>query len=91
MRKKIQGESMTHLCPLPTHPCECGAHDEMPTLGQLEGAHLLCNDARSFLAGCGFSDRQILEWALCYVAEEGSGDVDSFVDWIHDCQRAHVG
>jgi len=72
--------------PLPRHPCETGAHDQIPDLGQLEGAHLLANEARPFLSGCGFSNRQILEWALCYIAEEGSGDVDSFVAWIHDCE-----
>lgn len=70
-------------CPLPKRPCECGSHDEMPDLAQLEGAHLLSNEARPFLRGCGFTDRQILEWALCYIAEEGSGDVESFVAWIH--------
>jgi hypothetical protein len=77
-------------CPLPKHPIECGPHDEIPELAQLEGAHLLANEARQFLTGCGFSDKHILEWALCYVAEEGSGDVDSFVAWIHDCESEVV-
>lgn len=75
-------------CPLPKHPCETGAHDELPSLGQLEGAHLLANAARPFLTGCGFTDRHILEWALCYIAEIGSGDVESFVAWIHECEGA---
>lgn len=73
-------------CPLPRHPCETGAHDQLPDLGQLEGAHLLANEAREFLTGCGFSHKHILEWALCYIAEEGSGDVESFVAWIHECE-----
>lgn len=73
-------------CPLPKHPCETGVHDQMPSLAQLEGAHLLANEARPFLTGCGFTDRHILEWALCYIAEVGSGDVESFVDWIHECE-----
>ena len=73
-------------CPLPKHPCETGSHDQMPSLAQLEGAHLLANEARSFLTGCGFTDRHILEWALCYIAEVGSGDVESFVGWIHECE-----
>ncbi len=77
-------------CPLPKHPAETGAHDQVPDLAQLEGAHLLANEARPFLSGCGFSERQILEWALCYIAEEGSGDVDSFVAWIHDCERTNA-
>lgn len=73
-------------CPLPKRPVDCGSHDQTPDLAQLEGAHLLANEARKFLKGCGFSDDQVLEWALCYIAEEGSGDVDSFVSWIHDCE-----
>ena len=79
---------MTLMCPMPKHPCECGSHDEIPNLGQLEGAHLLANETRPFLTGCGFSNDQILEWALCYIAEEGSGDVNSFIAWIHDCEKA---
>ena len=75
-------------CPLPKHPCETGSHLEAPDMAQMEGAHLLANAARRFLTGCGFSDRHILEWALCYIAEEGSGDVDSFVAWIHGCEQA---
>lgn len=78
-------------CPLPRHPCETGTHDQIPDLGQLEGAHLLANEAREFLTGCGFSDRHILEWALCYIAEEGSGDVESFVAWIHECEGSTIG
>ncbi len=77
-------------CPLPKHPCETGAHDQMPSLAQLEGAHLLANEARPFLTGCGFTDRHILEWALCYIAEVGSGDVESFVGWIHECEGVSV-
>jgi hypothetical protein len=73
-------------CPLPRHPCETGAPDRTPDLGQLEGAHLLANEARPFLTSCGFSDKHTLEWALCYIAEEGSGDVASFVAWIHECE-----
>ncbi len=73
-------------CPLPKYPAETGAHDRVPDLAQLEGAHLLANEARSFLMECRFSDRQVREWALCYIAEEGSGDVESFVAWIHDCE-----
>ncbi|MCP4965013.1 MAG: hypothetical protein GY926_07240 [bacterium] len=75
-------------CPLPKHPAETGIHNRSPDLAQLEGAHLLANEVRGFLVGCRFSDQQILEWARCYIAEEGSGDVESFVAWIHDCEGA---
>jgi hypothetical protein len=74
-------------CPLPKHPADCGSHNEVPDIAQLEGAHLLANEARPFLTGCGFSDKHVLEWALCYIAEEGSGDVESFVAWIHECEK----
>jgi hypothetical protein len=71
-------------CPVPQHPHESGVVEEIPELAQIEGAHLLANAARPFLAGCGFSDRQILEWADTYISQVGSGDVQSFVAWIHE-------
>lgn len=71
-------------CPIPQHPHDSGVPEEVPELAQIEGAHLLANDARAFLTGCGFSDRQILEWANTYIARVGSGDVGSFVEWIHE-------
>ncbi len=71
-------------CPIPKHPDEAGTAREVPELAQIEGAHLLANEARPFLKGCGFTDRQILAWADTYIAKEGSGDVESFVAWIHE-------
>ncbi len=71
-------------CPVPKRPHEFGVDSEVPELAQIEGAHLLANEARAFLAGCGFTDRQILEWADTYISRVGSGDVESFIDWIHD-------
>jgi hypothetical protein len=70
-------------CPVPQHPQECGVSEEVPELAQIEGAHLLANEARPFLKGCGFTDRQILEWADAHISIVGSGDVESFVEWIH--------
>ncbi|NND04346.1 MAG: hypothetical protein HKN91_16340 [Acidimicrobiia bacterium] len=71
-------------CPIPKHPDEAGTAWQVPELAQIEGAHLLANRARPFLKGCGFTDRQILAWADTYIANVGSGDVDSFVEWIHE-------
>ena len=34
---------------------------------------------------CQFDDDQILKWAETYIAEEGSGDAECFVAWIHTC------
>ena len=75
---------------VPQHPHEAGVVEEVPELAQIEGAHLLANEARPFLTGCGFTDTQILHWAESYIAKMGSGDVDSFVAWIHE-REALVG
>ena len=71
-------------CPVPKRPGEYGVDYEVPELAQIEGAHLLANEARPFLKGCGFTDRQILEWADTYISRVGSGDVESFIEWIHE-------
>ncbi len=75
-------------CPISDHPHDVGVEGTCPELAQIEGAHLLANAVRHFLHGCGFDDRQILEWAEAYIAEVGSGSVESFVRWIHERQAA---
>jgi hypothetical protein len=75
-------------CPIPDHPHDVGVTETCPELGQIEGSHLLANAAREFLRGCGFSDCQILEWSETYIGEFGSGSVETFVAWIHECQAA---
>lgn len=72
-------------CPIPHRPRDVGVPENVPELAQIEGAHLLANAARPFLANCGFDDDQVLRWAHAYIAEEGSGDVECFVSWIHTC------
>ena len=79
---------MPTSCPIPGHPHEMGVEEISPELGQIEGAHLLANASREFLRGCGFDDDQILEWAETYIAEKGSGTVNTFVAWIHECEAA---
>lgn len=74
-------------CPIPHRPRDVGVNEEVPDLAQIEGAHLLANAAREFLTGCGFSDGEVLRWAEAYIAVEGSGDVESFVAWIHACEE----
>ncbi len=71
-------------CPIPQHPEDSGVPSEVPELAQIEGAHLLANKAREFLTDCGFTDQQILHWADTFIARVGSGDVESFVTWIHE-------
>ena len=70
-------------CPVARDPVDADVVVEHPDLAQIEGAHLLANHARPFLTECGFTDQQILHWAETYIAKEGSGDVESFVSWIH--------
>jgi hypothetical protein len=75
-------------CPIPHHPRDNGVEMACPELAQIEGAHLLANASRDFLRSCGFDDRQILAWAETYIDEFGSGSVETFVAWIHECQAA---
>ena len=78
-------------CPIPDHPHDVGVEVVCPDLAQIEGAHLLANAARGFLRGCGFGDREILEWAETYIAEIGSGDVETFIAWILEAQAESQG
>lgn len=73
--------------PIAGHPHDAGVPELHPELAQIEGAHLLANAARVRLHECGLCDDEILEWALSYIAMEGSGDVDSFVEWLCTKQR----
>ena len=75
-------------CPIPDHPRDAGVAEACPDLAQIEGAHLLANASRDFLHGCGFDDREILEWAETYIARRGSGSVQTFIAWIHERQGA---
>jgi hypothetical protein len=75
-------------CPIPKHPRETGVEEQCPGLAQIEGAHLLANEARAFLRDCGFGDCEILEWAETYIAQIGSGSLETFIAWIHQRQAA---
>ena len=68
--------------PVPTDPEDVGVREEIPDLGNIEGARLLGNEARRRLHADGFDDEQIDAWAETFIAEVGSGDVDEFVAWI---------
>lgn len=66
----------------PEKPKESGVEEETPPTMQIEGARMLADDAKPLLDGKGFTEEEIRRWADTYIAEEGSGDVDSFVAWI---------
>ncbi|CAN5708199.1 hypothetical protein BH20ACT23_BH20ACT23_07570 [soil metagenome] len=71
----------------PERPKDAGVEEATPPTMQVEGAHVLADDARPLLEGKGFSDDQIRRWADTYIAEVGSGDVNSFVAWIDERQE----
>jgi len=66
----------------PEHPHDVGVEEQTPDQSHIEGAELLTNEARHILRSRGFTDREIEEWAWTYIADERSGDVGSFLDWI---------
>ncbi len=66
----------------PEHPDQAGVKSRLPDASHLEGSELLANEARELLHSQGFTDKQIEEWAHTYIADERSGDVASFVEWI---------
>ena len=80
-------EQMNKL--VPELPHWAGVAETIPGSDGIEGAHLLADEAREALRRSGFADEQIDAWAEAYVADEHSGDVDSFVDWIAEQERRH--
>lgn len=83
----------------PEHPQDAGVESRLPDFSHIEGAELLANEARDLLRSQGFTDQEIEEWAHTYIADEHSGDVASFVQWIsqqeqlasHHAHGAHNG
>jgi hypothetical protein len=72
----------------PERPKDAGVEEDTPPTMQIEGAHVLADDARPLLEGKGFSEDQIRRWADTYISEVGSGDVRSFIDWIDRRERS---
>jgi hypothetical protein len=66
----------------PERPRDAGVEEETPPTMQIEGARDLADDAKPLLKGRGFTDDQIRRWADTYIADVGSGDVRSFIEWI---------
>jgi hypothetical protein len=73
--------------PQPADPEQVGVEPETPDVMQVEAARLLANDARDQLRDRGFGDRQIDRWANTYVADHGSGDLDTFLSWVARQER----
>ncbi len=66
----------------PEEPHEAGVPEKLADQSHEEGARILADEARDRLTDKGFTDQQIREWAETYIAEEGSGSVDGFIEWI---------
>jgi hypothetical protein len=64
------------------HPHDAGLQEETPDQSHIEGAELLANQSRAILHRLGFTDDEINEWALTYIAENRTGDVETFLAWI---------
>lgn len=73
----------------PEHPHDAGVAEQVPELAQIEGGRLLANEAGASLRELGFTDTEIAEWALTYIATRGSGDLESFLAWIREVELAH--
>jgi len=72
----------------PEHPHDAGIAEAVPDQSHIEGAELLSNESRQVLRSKGFTDREIEEWSWSYIAERGSGDVESFLSWMEDKERS---
>lgn len=78
---------MDELVPEPPH-C-AGVAEAIPGSDGIEGAHVLADEAREQLRPFGFTDDEIDAWAEAFVAEEHSGDIETFVGWIAEQERHH--
>lgn len=74
----------------PADPDVVGVGHEAPDPMQVEAARLPANDVRPELRDRGFDDPQINEWADTYVAQQGSGDAETFIAWIAEQERRRV-
>lgn len=69
---------------VPEEPEDAGVPAPEPDAAHIEGARILADEASDFLEPRGFTHDEIVDWAVAYVDAEGSGDVDSFLDWVAD-------
>ena len=67
---------------IPEDPADAGLAPVELEIEGVEPAHVLANDARDALRRLGFIDDEIDDWAREFVAQEGAGDVDEFIEWI---------
>lgn len=72
----------------PERPNRAGVREEIPDSSGVEGAMVLANAAFPRLKHLGFTRSQVNLWAETYIAENDSGDVESFLAWIREKERS---
>jgi hypothetical protein len=60
-----------------------------PSIAEVEGAHVLANEAADRLRAEGLDDEEIRRLADRFVAEDRGGDVEAFVAWARDVHARH--
>jgi hypothetical protein len=73
---------------VPEDPSDVGLEPVEVDIVDVEPMHELANEAREELRKLGFDDNEIDDWAREYVAHEGPGDVDEFIAWVQQQERA---
>jgi hypothetical protein len=73
---------------VPEDPSDVGLERVEVDIEDVEPMHELANEAREELRRLGFDDTEIDDWAREYVAHEGPGDVDEFIAWVKQQERA---
>src|SRR5689334_21164015 len=73
---------------VPEDPSDVG-HDRVEIdITEVEPMHELANQARDELREVGFDDTEIDDWARQFVARHGTGDVEEFLAWAKQQERA---
>ncbi len=66
----------------PARPRDVGVREEVPDMAHIAAARVLANEAHDVLGPVGFTDEQLRLWAESYLAEQHSGDMETFVRWM---------
>ena len=73
---------------IPEDPEDVGLDRVEVDITEVEPMHELANQARDELRAVGFDDTEIDDWARQFVARHGTGDVDEFLAWAKEQERA---
>ena len=76
---------------IPEEPDDAGLAFEEVSIVDVEPMHEIANAARDTLHKRGFDDNEIDDWAREFVAHEGPGEVDEFLEWVAQQERTNGG